>query len=163
MAKPGGDVAARRVALAGRLAAELGEFPAGAWRQRAVGSVESVPVGIGDDAVLADVAAEVWDLVLTVRLEDPASVQTRTGTAGVVVVAHGPAWSVVARSGGPVLILSDRIAGIVRVDLDQQTGPEVAALVAALVNVGRGLPARDEAAVDAAWESMPRLPWHPQP
>jgi hypothetical protein len=49
----GEDVAARRVALAGRLAAELGELPAAVWQQRAVGSVESFPARISDDGELA--------------------------------------------------------------------------------------------------------------
>lgn len=163
MAVPEKDVAVRRVTLAGRLAAELGELPAAVWQQRATGSVESFPARISDDVEVSEVIAQAWDLTLPGVLEPSASVQTRTGAAGVVIVAHGAKWSLVARSGGPVLILSDRIAGVVRVDLDPESGAELAALVSALANVGRGLPARDEAALEAVWESMPRLPWHPRP
>ena len=163
VAVPEKDVAVRRVTLAGRLAAELGELPAAVWQQRATGSVESFPARISDDVEVSEVIAQAWDLTLPGVLEPSASVQTRTGAAGVVIVAHGAKWSLVARSGGPVLILSDRIAGVVRVDLDPESGAELAALVSALANVGRGLPARDEAALEAVWESMPRLPWHPRP
>jgi len=157
--REGPDAVGRRLALAGRLATELCDLTPAVWEQRAVGSVGSHLGYVSDDVELADVVAEAWGVTVAGAPVSPDAVQARGGAAGVVVVAHGRTWTMVARSGGPVLILSDRVAGVVRVDRDPECAAELSALVSGLSNVARGLPALDE----TVWSSMPPLPWHDRP
>ncbi|MBI3686097.1 MAG: hypothetical protein HY241_01945 [Actinobacteria bacterium] len=148
-----GVVMARRVGLAARLATELCDLSPGVWRRRAVGSVSSQVAYVNDDPELADVIAEAWGTVQT----QPAGewVRTRTGGFGAVVVTHGDWWSLIARTGGPVLVLSDRVRGVLRVDQDPSWREELTELVAELANVGRGLPPFDESRLPP----VPMLPW----
>ncbi|MBT8226472.1 MAG: hypothetical protein HKP61_23810 [Dactylosporangium sp.] len=154
MAPATGSGTARRMTLATALATELCDLAPAVWKRRASGATCSHVAFVGDDPELADVVAEAWDAA---RLEPPEyQVLTRAGVAGMVVVVHGPTWSLVARSGGPVLVMSDRIAGVLRIDADPDCEVELTELVAELVNVGQGLPAFDESGLPP----MPRLPWH---
>jgi hypothetical protein len=106
----------RRVRLAQLLATELCDLAPGVWLQRAYGAAVSSRARIEDDAVLADVIAQAWDVART--RPDPDLVSSRTGPGGVVVVAHGAGWSLVARAGGPVLLLAQGSQQPARVDGD---------------------------------------------
>ena len=146
----------RRRALAETFATELCDLSPGVWQRRASGSVSSHVAYVEDDPELAEVIAEAWDLVRSGPPHD--QVQSRPGTAGVVVAAHGESWSMVVRSGGPILVLSDRIKGTLRIDRDPHEWivAELTELVAELINVSLGLPAYDESKIPP----IPPLPWH---
>jgi hypothetical protein len=146
--------AVHRRKLAGVYAAEMCDLPAGVWPRRALGSIVSQVLRVDDDPDLAEVIAEAWDLAR--GQPSPDEVASRSGVAGRVVTAHGASWSLIARSGGPVLVMSDVFGDVVRVDGDPDWVAELAELVAELVNVSQGLPAFDESQVPP----MPRLPWH---
>lgn len=144
----------RRETLAARFAAEMCDLPPAVWERRASGSVSSHVAYVEDDPELADVIAEAWDLARS----DPSETQVRSraAPAGRVVVAQGGSWTLVARSGGPVLVLSDRIKGTLRIDRDphEWVVAELTELVAELVNVSLGLPPYDEARIPP-----PPVPW----
>jgi hypothetical protein len=146
----------RRRALAERFATELCDVPPAVWERQAFGSVSSHLAHVEDDPELAEVVADAWDVARSHPPHD--QVQSRPGTAGRVVVAHGDTWTLVARSGGPVLVLSDRIKGVLRVDRDPHEWivAELTELVTELINVSLGLPAYDESKIPP----MPPLPWH---
>lgn len=80
----------------------------------------------------------------------------RAGVAGVVVIAHGKTWSVVARSGGPFLVIHDWLDGVWRVDGDTEWPYEMAMIVSELWEVSQGRPPFDESQIPP----MPKLPWH---
>jgi hypothetical protein len=147
---------AQRRKLAERFAAELRDLPTARWARQASGAELSQLAAISDDPALADIVAEAWELA---RSQPPAEqVWSRSGDAGVVVVAHGPAWSLVARSGGPVLVLSEAFEDIVRLEPDPDWLPEVelSVLVGELIAAARGEPPLDE----SQSPPMPPLPWH---
>lgn len=132
----------RREALGSALATEMTHRSAALWDQDARGRLESVAVDIDERPGAADVIADAFDLAHSRPTADV--VQVSDGVAGAVVLAHGPSWSVVARSGGPVLLLIDGTAAVLRVDLDFSWQMELKALVTALVRAGRGSPPVDE-------------------
>lgn len=146
----------QRRRLAARFAGELCDLPPGRWRQAASGAQRSRVSYISGDPALGDIVAEAWDLARAQPSQD--QVWSRTGDAGLVVVAHGQAWSLVARSGGPVLVLSEAFEGVVRLEPDEYWLPEVelSVLVGELVSASRGELPFDESQVPP----MPRLPWH---
>jgi hypothetical protein len=152
---PGGHVN-RRVMLASALATELRDLPAPMWQRQARGATTSHVAFVGDEVELADVVAEAWDVARS--QPSPGRVRAERGVSGMVVAAHGDTWSLVARSAGPVLILSDRIAGVLRVDRDPDCRVELSELVSELVNVAQGRPPFDESQIPP----MPPLPWHAQ-
>ena len=146
--------ATRRRALAAALATELCDLTPEVWRRRATGATRSHLAYLDDDVELADLVADAWDLVRAAPPHD--QVHCRSGVAGMVVVTDGSTWTLVARSGGPILIVSDRIRGILRIDGDPYTQDELTELIAELINVGQGLPAFDEPQLPP----MPPLPRH---
>ena len=129
----------RRRREAERLATELCDLPPGVWSARSVGSTRSLRSRIDDDEVLADVVAEVWDLART-RPLTAGQVTCRSGAGGSVVVAHGDSWSLVARSGGPVLVVSDALGHVVRLEDTPLWEGELAVVVGELFDAARGLP-----------------------
>ncbi|MFC7761737.1 hypothetical protein ACFQY4_29610 [Catellatospora bangladeshensis] len=133
---------ARRQTLGSALATEMTHRSAGLWDQGARGRLESLAVDIDKRPGAADVIADAFDLAHSRPSAE--TVQVTDGAAGAVVLAHGASWSVVARSGGPVLLLIDGTAAVLRVDLDVSWQMELKALVTALVRAGRGLPPADE-------------------
>ncbi|GIG08057.1 hypothetical protein Cco03nite_47570 [Catellatospora coxensis] len=133
---------ARREVLGSALATEMTHLSAALWNQGARGRLESVAVDIDKQPGAADVIADAFDLAYSRPSAE--LVRVSNGAAGVVVLAHGPSWSVVARSGGPVLLLINGTAAVLRVDLDFSWQMELKALVSALVRAGRGLPPVDE-------------------
>lgn len=148
---------ARREALGSALATEMTHRSAASWAQDARGRLESVAVDIDKQPGAADAVADAFDLAYS----QPSIQQVRVsdGVAGAVVLAHGPSWSVVARSAGPVLLLIDGTAAVLRVDLDHGWETELNALVTALVRAGRGLPPLDESLMPGP---PPDGPWRRQ-
>jgi hypothetical protein len=107
-----------------------------------------------DEPGLAEIVADLWDVARSGPF--PPGVTVQGGVAGAVVLVHGPDFSVVARSGGPALVLSDRIRGVLRVDRDPSWQIELSALVSELIAVGQGSEPFDESSIPPP----PPLPWH---
>ncbi|MBT8228604.1 MAG: hypothetical protein HKP61_17675 [Dactylosporangium sp.] len=126
--------AARR-ALAATLATELCDLPPAAWQRQATPWILTY---IDDDPELAAAVADAWDLARSQPSHD--QVQTRSGAAGTVVAAHGDTWSLVARANGPILLLTNHIQSVIRIDKDRSWQPDLTVLVSELIDVGRGLP-----------------------
>jgi hypothetical protein len=139
-----------RVRLAVRLATELCDLPPAVWAQQAVGAAISQLARVDDDATLADIVAEAWDLT-RVRPLPQEQVTWRSGPAGLVVVAHGAWWSVVARASGPLLVLSEAFEDVVRLQESSLGDGELDALVTGLVSAAKGLPPAD-------WSQLPPPP-----
>jgi hypothetical protein len=110
-----------------------------------------------DEPELAEIVAELWEVARSGP--SPQGVSAQPGVAGMVVVAHRATFSLVCRSGGPALVLSDRISGVLRVDRDPSWEVELSALVSELADVARGLAPFDESTVPPP----PRMPWHRDP
>jgi len=145
-----------REGAAASLAAELRDLPAAVWSSRSRGTNSSYVVFIDDEPELADVVVALWDIARSGPF--PPEVTVQSGVAGVVVLVQGQDFSVVARSGGPVLVLSDRIRGVLRVDRDPSWQAELTVLVSELIAMGQGSEPFDESSVPP-----PRLPWHRDP
>lgn len=145
---------ARRRRRADRLATELCDLPPGVWAARSEGANQSLRVSIEHEEVLADLMVQVWDLT-RVRPLTPELVVTRSGAGGSVLVTHGDTWSLVARSGGPALVVSDRLSYVVRVEASWWWEDELDVLVRALFDGVRGLPPITE-------DDLPPVPppWH---
>jgi hypothetical protein len=148
------DPQARRLRLADRLATELCDLPPRVWAVRSQGANQSLRVSIEHEEVLADLMVEVWDLT-RVRPLTPDLVVTRSGAGGSVLITHGDTWSLVARSGGPVLVVSDRLSYVVWVEPSWWWEEELDAVVGALFDGVRGLPPITE-------NDLPPVPppWH---
>lgn len=134
-------------------ARELAETPAGRWETTASGSVESVLAFVDDDAEVAEMVAEAFEL----SRERPARdrVWSRRGPAGVVVTAHGDSWTLVARQGGPILLLADGYAQPLRLEHDVSWELELTGAVEALVAAAEG---RDPLAGLAEAPAPPAVP-----
>jgi hypothetical protein len=126
----------RRAAL--RLATWLCDHPGAARRA----TFATDPLG-GDDPdpafpALAAVLREARALARSAPGRD--LVCSQAGPGGLVVVAHAPTWSLIARSGGPVLILARSGRQPRRVQAGPDGDGEVAAVIADLIAASRGHP-----------------------
>ena len=149
---PGSTLALRENAEA--LASELRDLPASVWPARSRGAASSYVVFMEDEVALADLVVVLWDIARSRAF--PPEVTVQSGVAGAVVLVHGPDFSLAGRSGGPVLVVSDRIRGVLRIDRDPSWQQELSALVGELVAVGQGAEPFDESVVPPP----PRMPWH---
>jgi hypothetical protein len=145
-----------RMELAAVLAAELRDQPVGVWQRRSRGAAAYVTY-LEDEPELVESVAELWEVARSGP--SPQGVSAQPGVDGVVVVVHRPVFSFVARSGGPALVMSDRIRGVLRVDRDPSWQVELSALVSELAAVAQGLPPFDESTVPPP----PPMPWHRDP
>lgn len=136
------------------LATEMRDMTASAWPLRSRGAAISYVAYIEEEIELADLVVVLWDISRSGPF--PEGVSVHGGVAGAVVLVNGPDFSVVARSGGPVLVLSDRIRGVLRVDRDPSWQAELSALISELIAVGQGSDPFDESALPPP----PPLPWH---
>jgi hypothetical protein len=148
------DPQERRRRLTDQFATELCDLPPAVWAVRAVGATQSLRVSIDHEDALVDLMVQVWDLT-RVRPLTPDLVVTRSGAGGSVLVTHGDTWSLVARSGGPVLVVSDRLSYVARVEESWWWEGELDAVVSALFDGVRGLPPITE-------DDLPPVPpqWH---
>lgn len=150
---------ARRVQACAELVLELAILPGQRWESSAGASralmawVDSVPAV--QEAVFA-----IWELA---RLDPPAGrdlVYAASGDGGQIVVAHAERASVVARSGGPFLVLADVLGKLAwRVEADEVWKDDLAMIFYELFEVAHGRPAVDDSGIP----SMPHLPWHSGP
>jgi hypothetical protein len=136
------------------LASELRDLPASVWPGRSRGAVSSYVVFMEDEIALADLVVVLWDIARSGPF--PPEVTVQAGVAGAVVLVHGPDFSVAGCSGGPVLVVSDRIRGVLRIDRDPSWQQELSALIGELIAVGQGSEPFDESMVPPP----PRMPWH---
>ncbi|WP_157751801.1 hypothetical protein [Actinoplanes derwentensis] len=143
-----------RETLAGSLAAELRDMPASVWPARSRGAASSYVVFMEDEIVLVDLVVVLWDIARSGPF--PPEVTVQAGVAGAVVLVHGPDFSVAGRSGGPVLVVSDQIRGVLRIDRDPSWQQELSALIGELIAVGQGAEPFDESMLPPP----PRMPWH---
>ena len=148
------DAALGREALAGSLAGELRDLPASVWPVRSRGAASSYVAFMEDELELADIVVALWDVARSQPF--PPGVSVQAGVAGTVVMVHGPDFSFVARSGGPALVVSDRIRGVLRVDRDPSWQAELSGLISELIAVGQGSAPFDESMLPPP----PRMPWH---
>lgn len=143
-----------REGTAASLASELRDLPASVWPVRSRGAASSFVVFIEDEIALAELVATLWDIARSRPF--PPEVTVQAGVAGVVVLVHGPDFSLAGRSGGPVLVVSDRIRGVLRIDRDPSWQQELSVLIGELIAVGQGAEPFDESVVPPP----PRMPWH---
>ena len=136
------------------LASELRDLPVSVWPVRSRGAASSYVVFIEDEAPLADLVVVLWDIARSRPF--PPEVTVQAGLAGVVVLVQGPDFSLAGRSGGPVLVLTDRIRGVLRIDRDPSWHQELTILIGELIAVGQGSEPFDESVVPPP----PRMPWH---
>jgi hypothetical protein len=136
------------------LASELRDLPASVWMARSRGAASSYVVFMEDEVALADLVVVLWDIARSRAF--PPEVTVQSGVAGVVVLVHGADFSLAGRSGGPVLVVSDRIRGVLRIDRDPSWQQELSALIGELIAVGQGSAPFDESVVPPP----PRMPWH---
>jgi hypothetical protein len=132
--------ARRRAAL--RLATWLCDHPAAARRAAFTTDPLTADEGDPDPAVpaLDAVLREARALARSAPGRD--LVCSQAGPGGLVVLAHTPSWSLVARSGGPVLVLARTGRQPRRVQTGGDGDEEVAAVVADLITASRGRPVR---------------------
>jgi hypothetical protein len=135
------------------LASELRDLPAPVWLVRSRGA-SSYVVFMEDEVALADLVVVLWDIARSGPF--PPGVTVQAGVAGVVVLVHGPDFSLAGRSGGPVLVVSDRIRGVLRIDRDPSWHQELSILIGELIAVGQGSEPFDESVVPPP----PRMLWH---
>jgi hypothetical protein len=140
--------------LASRLATELWRTQPAAWPSSSHGAAVAERARVDDDLVLAEAVADAWDLARSAP--DPDLVWSQTGPGGLVVVAHGPHWSLVARAGGPVLVLADNSQQVARIDGDPTLIAELDALISELIAASRGEPPFDHSTIPPP----PPMPWH---
>jgi hypothetical protein len=148
--------------LAALFATELCDLPPALWRIRSEGATRSQRARIDDDETLADIVADAWDLART-RPLTPDQVHAQSGPGGAVVIAHGGTWTLIARSGGPTLVLSDTFTDIVQLEDAPLWEGELAVLVGELFDAAHGRPPFDESVLPPP-PPLPRpLPRRPRP
>lgn len=152
-------LAARRVwrlARSAEFALELAILPGRRWSQ-SLGASMSLQTPVAASAVVEEAVFAVWDLA---REQPPPArerVYSVSGDAGRIVVAHAEQASLLARSGGPFLIIADLLGKTLwRIDGDEVWADDLAEIFRELFEVSQGRPAVDESQI----APMPRLPWH---
>jgi hypothetical protein len=130
--------ARRRAAL--RLATWLCDYPRAA--HRAIFATDALTEDDPDPAVPALDAVLTRARALARSRPGRDLVCSQAGPGGLVVVAHTPDWSLVARSGGPVLLLTRAGRHPRRVEDGPDGGDEVATAVAELIAATRKPQAR---------------------
>jgi hypothetical protein len=158
--EPRDDVRARRqlwrMRACGEFVLELAILPGDRW-VRSKGAALALLTPVSDVAAVEEGVLAVWDLAR----EDPPPRMDRVyavgGDGGRIVVAHTMEVSLVARSGGPYLLLADRTGKAVwRIDGDEVWAADLDEVVRELFEVAQGRPAIDESQIPP----MPPLPWH---
>jgi hypothetical protein len=122
-----------------RLATELCDLDEQEWLLDSTGADLPI-VNLNHHPGLLDVLSQVRDLTnptITPQALTGAAGQARSqvGRGGLVVAAHGPQWSVVARAGGPLLIVCPEHPDGARLDPDETTKHGV--LVTRLITLSR--------------------------
>jgi hypothetical protein len=163
------EEAARARRLAGRrawrwqtsaeIALELAILPGRRW-EASRGAARSLMAFIDPTPAISEAVFAIWDLAR----DDPPPGRDRvysvSGDAGQIVVAHAEDASVVARSGGPFLVMTDALGKMAwRVEADEVWKNDLAEIFRELWEVAHGRPAVDESQIPP----MPRLPWHADP
>ncbi|MEV4693134.1 hypothetical protein ACGFIP_04580 [Micromonospora zamorensis] len=158
----GGEAARRlaerrawRIARSAEFALELAILPGRRW-ESSKGATLALMARVSAVPAIEEAVFAVWDLAR----EDPPPGRDRVyaarGDEAPIVVGHAESATLVARSGGPVLVVADALGRTVwRVEADQMWAEDLAEIFRELWEVAHGRPAVDESAVPA----MPPLPW----
>jgi hypothetical protein len=145
-----------QVARAAEFALELAILPGRRW-ESSKGATLALMTRVSAVPPIEEAVFAVWDLA---REEPPPGrdrVYAARGDEAPIVVGHAEAATVVARSGGPVLVMADALGRTVwRVEADEVWAQDLAEIFRELWEVAHGRPAVDESAIPP----MPRLPWH---
>jgi hypothetical protein len=149
----------RRIRACATLALELTTLPGRRW-ESSPGASRSLMAFIDSVPQLQEAVFAVWELARQLPPAGRDLVYSVGGDGGQVVVAHTEVASVVARSGGPFLLLADGLGRLAwRVESDQVWKDDLAMIFYELFEVAHGRPAVDESGIPP----MPRLPWHSGP
>ncbi|MEV0271140.1 hypothetical protein AB0H43_20360 [Hamadaea sp. NPDC050747] len=145
-----------RIASSAEFALELAILPGRRW-ESCKGASLALMARIGAVPAIEEAVFAVWDLAR----EDPPPERDRVyaaqGDEAAIVVGHAASATMVARSGGPVLVMADALGRTVwRVEADEVWADDLAEIFRELWEVAHGRPAVDESAIPP----MPRLPWH---
>jgi len=145
-----------RVARGAEFALELAILPGRRW-ESSKGAMLALMTRISAVPPIEEAVFAVWDLAR----EDPPPGRDRVyaaqGDESPIVVGHAESATIVARSGGPVLVMADALGKTVwRVEADAVWADDLAEIFRELFEVAHGRPAVDESAIPP----MPRLPWH---
>lgn len=134
-------VASRRLAAAA--ADELLHASAATIGRGVFGRYLAVATFVDDDPIIPQILDQARDLAAD-QHRPSWSLTTRQGADHVVVLAHGAAWSLVASTAGPVLVLPDWASHLLRIDQDPDWEPDLRRLVAALVTATADTPQRPD-------------------
>lgn len=145
-----------RIARSAEFALELAMLPGRRW-ESSKGATLALMIGVSVVPPIEEAVLAVWDLAR----EDPPPGRDRVyaafGDEAPVLVGHAESATVVARSGGPFLVMTDELGKTVwRVEADEVWAQDLAEIVRELFEVSQGRPAVDESQIPP----MPRLPWH---
>jgi len=145
-----------RVARSAEFALELAILPGRRW-ESSKGATLALMTRISAVPAIEEAVFAVWDLAREDPLPGRDRVYAAQGDEAAIVVGHAESATMVARSGGPVLVMTDALGRSVwRVEADQVWAPDLAEIFRELWEVAHGRPAVDESQIPP----MPRLPWH---
>ncbi|MEV6927395.1 hypothetical protein AB0M46_23220 [Dactylosporangium sp. NPDC051485] len=145
-----------RLEQTGLLAWELVVLQGRRW-DRSRGASMSLLARIGATLAFEEAVFAVWDLVREDPPPDRERVYRLRGDFGPVAIAHTDDATLIARAGGPFLLMSDRVGERVwRIDGDEVWDEDLAEILREMVEVAEGRPAVDESQIPP----MPVLPWH---
>ncbi|MEV6965707.1 hypothetical protein AB0M47_11365 [Hamadaea sp. NPDC051192] len=150
------DRRAWRIARSAEFALELAILPGRRW-ESSKGATLALMTRVSAVPAIEEAVFAVWDLA---REEPPPGrdrVYAAHGDEAPIVVGHAESATLVARSGGPVLVMTDALGKTVwRVEGDEVWVQDLAEIFRELWEVTHGRPAVDESQIPR----MPRLPWH---
>lgn len=127
---------------------------------RSRGASMTLLARIGATLPIEEAVFAIWDLVR----EDPPPGRDRVyrlrGDFGPVAIAHAAEATLIARAGGPFLLMADKVGERVwRIDGDAVWDEDLAEILREMVEVAEGRPAVDESQIPP----MPVLPRHRPP
>lgn len=145
-----------RVARSAEFALELAILPGRRW-ESSKGAMLALMTRISAVPQIEEAVFAVWDLARENPPPGRDRIYAAHGDEAPIVVGHAESATMVARSGGPFLIMADALGKTVwRVEADQVWAQDLAEIFRELFEVAHGRPAVDESQVPP----MPRLPWH---
>lgn len=148
-----------RLEQTGLLSWEMVALQGRRW-DRSRGASMALLARIGATLAIEEAIFAIWDLVREQPPPDRERVYRLRGDFGPVAVAHAQDATLIARAGGPFLLMVDRVGDRVwRIDGDAVWDEDLAEILREMVEVAEGRPAVDESQIPP----MPVLPWHRKP
>jgi len=148
-----------RLEQTGLLSWELVVLQGRRW-DRSRGASMALRARISATLPIEEAVFAVWDLVRDDPPPDRERVYRLRGDFGPVAIAHAEDATLIARPGGPFLLMVDRVGERVwRIDGDVVWDEDLAEILREMIEVAEGRPAVDESQIPP----MPVLPWHRPP